>query len=218
MFEVEVSKYKAIIDKRKFFGQDEIEPILCVGKRGLLQNRKRNTQSNNKSGNRSLTATESEVEKYYKKIKEHNAYIKRIRDKFATEYFEKYPEKKEMMIKEEEELKAQRLQEALEQKENTEENINQYSNRSMSLGMRNSNLKQSNISFNKNAHPLKRIHENSENIDEKKVERGRSLQNYASGYKSIDNFQSAKNKISTPSNKENDNAMVKKVNKFSKVP
>ena len=75
VFEVEVSKYKAIIDKRKFFGQEDIEPILCVGKRGLLQNRKRNSQ-NNKQGNRSLTATESEVEKYFKKIKEHNSYIK----------------------------------------------------------------------------------------------------------------------------------------------
>lgn len=218
VFEVEVSKYKGIIDKRKFFGQEEIEPILWVGKRGLLQNRKRISQNNNKSGNRSLTATESEVEKYLKRIREHNGYIKKIRDKFSTEYFDKYPEKKEMMLKEEEELKAQKLQEALDLKENTEENNNQYSNRSMSLGLRNNNLKQNNISFSKNANPLKRIQENSGDIDEQKGERGKSLQNYSSGYKSIDNFGLSKHNISTPSNKENDLGILKKINRNTKAP
>lgn len=62
LFEVEVLKYKGILEKRKFFGQDEIEPIIMVGRRGLLQNRKRNSHN----GNRSLTATESDVDKYYK--------------------------------------------------------------------------------------------------------------------------------------------------------
>lgn len=118
IFEVEVLKYKSILEKRKFFGQEEIEPILMVGRRGLLQNRKRNSQSTN----RSLTASESEVDKFYKKIKDHNAFTKKQRGKFQTSYYERHPDRLEQDLKEEQEKQKLRTDQAL--KRRTEEIIN----------------------------------------------------------------------------------------------
>lgn len=115
LFEVELSKYKSIIEKRNFFGQEDIEPLIFVGKRGLLQNRKRNTQN----GNKSLTATESDVERFYKKIKDHNVHIKKARSKFMTDYFEKYPEKLEEVLKEEKEKQKLRIKDHIKSKEFT---------------------------------------------------------------------------------------------------
>jgi hypothetical protein len=113
LFEVELAKYKSIIDKRCFFGQEDIEPLILIGKRGLLQNRKRNSQN----GNKSLTATESDVDRFYKKMKDHNIHIKIARSKFMTTYFEKYPEKFEEMLKEEKEKQKLRISEHLKPKE-----------------------------------------------------------------------------------------------------
>ena len=59
-----------------------------------------------------------------------------------------------MMLKEEEELKAKRLLEAIEKDNNNIENNNENSNRSMSLGIRNNTFKSNNISFNKFPNPL----------------------------------------------------------------
>jgi len=105
LFEVELWKYKSILEQRKFFGIDRIEIMLMVGQRGLLLNRKQNS-------NKSLTE-ENNVEKYYNKMKEHNKNVKKIRQKYQTKYFERYPEKLEQMLKEEQEIQKNKTEQAL---------------------------------------------------------------------------------------------------------
>jgi len=105
----------------------------------LLQNRKRNSQN----GNKSLTATESEVDKYVKKIRDHNTHIKKARGSYMADYFEKYPEKLEQVLKEEKEKQKLKVQENLNSK------VDNTVKRSVSLGVRNRSFKSTSLTYTK---------------------------------------------------------------------
>jgi hypothetical protein len=208
LFEVEVLKYKSILERRKFNGQDEIEPILIVGRRGLLQNRRRP----NPHANRSLTATESDVDKFYKKISNHNTYAKKQRGKFQTAYFERNPDKLEQFMKEEHE--RQREKTDLAMKRRTDEILNRNipkpdvkyvpkkspfgsihsTKRSMSLGIRNKTFKCQNLSFNKEKPPSHRNVSVSHNIQPIPVVKKNTSMNHVKSFVSNQDSK-RKNKI-----------------------
>lgn len=74
-----------------------------VGQRGLLAKRQQSLRSGNKSINHSFISGESEVDKHLKKLREHNNNIRKQRSKYHASYFERYPEKLEKMLEEEQE-------------------------------------------------------------------------------------------------------------------
>lgn len=215
LFEVEVLKYRAIIDKRKFFGQEEIEPFILVGKRGLLQNRKRNSHT----GPRSLTATDTEVDKYYKRIRDQNTFVKKQRDKFANKYFEKYPEKLEQLVKEEQE-KRQKLEEELRKQAEEQNNGNcAVPKRSISLGIRNRSFKKENLTFSKDKRPTQRNLNYSDHLEIRPISKdriGTKLQlNRVKGL--TNKYTSFQHNLSVASNKENINKVTLK-NKKNNLP
>lgn len=82
-------------------------------------------------------------------MKEHNTHTKKQRGKFATAYYERYPDKLEQAVKEEQDKQKQKLQENLQKQ--TEELTKKNSTgqkRSMSLGIRNRTFK-NNLTFGK---------------------------------------------------------------------
>lgn len=76
------------------------------------------------------------------KIKDHNTHIKKQRAKFATAYFERYPDKLEQALKEEQEKQKQKLHDNLQkQTEELNKKNSTGQKRSMSLGIRNRTFK-----------------------------------------------------------------------------
>ena len=144
---------------------------VMIGIRGLLQNRKRNSQK----GNRSMNKGKTDLEKLIKKMMDHNLHTRRQRGKYQTMYYERNPEKlDEEMAKEEEKRKAREEKEIKKAREpkpprikpknsvkQTIKNMNNLSDlpatkRSISLGARNQTFRSNNLSFTKNKLPPNR--------------------------------------------------------------
>ena len=163
------------MDKRKFYGQEELQPMIMIGRRGLIQKRQQNIRNGIKNNNKSMVNSESDADRFFKKLKEHNSNTHKHRKKYQNTYFERYPEKLEKMLQEEQErLKNIKKMQAMNEVSPIE-NTSAKGKRSMSLGVRNQSFKTSNLTLIKEKRPKFRNLNNNESTGLKSVQKDYSV-------------------------------------------
>lgn len=148
------------------------------------------------------------------KIRDHNSYVAKQRNKFADSFFEKYPEKKNETNEDKFSEIPEDCKEHLEELETNDSNAK----RSMSLGIRNKTFKTCNLSFNKEKQLNSRKADYSERADEQKENRCNSLNFASNSTKNINgSYSTPQQNSSGISNKENLNRLVRKT-KNARIP